>query len=692
MHWRLKHTAVCRVVILDKQVSDRDRQLEDLRTRLAQEHEANDSDTRSADLALQLKASEQRGTNMQSRIAHLNAQLHTLETVNESLRTASAAQADAKLQEVAKVREARLEAQAHETRARGLRTSLRLAEHQLREKTTEADALHVHLEQLDEQCGAANTAAVQAQLAASAGGAALADAQRRVQALQRQLDAQRASTAAALEDATTSGSAADASRRQAAALSADVYRAEARAAAAAARAEALQAALAAADEHAAELKGALLERATEAGALSAEASTQVRSLEASVRGLQGRNRALEAQVAEGESSLAKAHDATAKAQEKYQEAAQRAAQHEATAERLSSQLLEARKAAEAHLAVANEREAGLEVLRCEIAERLQQQDALLGQGRRLESGERTAKAVVTALSSQIRSLEATLAEKDADATLMQQAAADAAQTVRDTRAEAAAAQERCEILRKQIAVLHLRLQKQGSAIEGTVEQAEEAKAVAELRAQKADAAAAESARLQRALRALESQNATLERARARHDDAAAAAAAAVADARRAVLSEQERARDVSMGAHSAEQRAAALEQELASVKHAYEKQVAAAEEAAAAAHALRAAAMQQQDEMRSASAALVVAEGRAERTGSENATLQHKVAKLQAELDERAQALGYAAAAMQERDVEEGAGRAEALRAADTAQRRDARIAALSREVETKTRALEVRF
>jgi chromosome segregation ATPase len=676
---------------LDKQVADRDAQLATLRDRLSHAHEVHSgAGGRSHDTVMLLRAAQQRGANMQSQIQLLQMQLQALGHENDGLRTAFAAEQDLKLQEVAQAREARLEADALETRSRGLRTMMRIAEHQLKERTDEVAALRTQLSLMDELHGSKVTAAVDAQLQAAAGSAALTDAHRRTAALQRQLAAQREAAAAALDDAAAAGAAADSSRQQAAALSAELHRADARAAAMGARAAALQAALESADVDAAELKSLLLEKTAVAGTLSSETSTHVRGLEAQVRGLQGRIRALDMQLADGDKTLTMAHEATAKAHERHQAAAAHAAQHEAEAKRLRLLLGEARKAADVHVALATEREAGMEALRGEISELLSSYDKLEGQGRSLEHWERAGRAAVAALTSQVRSLEATLAEKDADAALMQQAQQQCAEAVRAARRESATAHERCEMMRKQVAALHAHMRHQEVALEETQGEAAAAKALAERHAEEAGAAAAEAERLQRALRKIQAQKILIEKARSRHDHAAAAAACAVADAQRLLLEEQDREQEALTSARGAAQQVEELKRQLQGLKGAYEKQGAATEVTAAAGADLRAAMMDQQEDLREVVAALVAAEARAARVDKNNCALMVRVAALKLEVEQRGGVLGDAHAALQEKELQSAASRADALRTDDTLQRTSAHVQALTCELKAKTTELEV--
>jgi chromosome segregation ATPase len=679
---------LCRVVILERQVADRDAQLDALRERLDQAHgESSNADALKHDAATQLAASEQRERNLQARVGHLQNQLNALMREREGLLETVVAERSTREAEVMKVRDARFAASSANSRARGARSSVRLVEHQLADSRAEAARLRTALENADGSAGAAVIAAADSRSAAAVADAAAAAATRRAAALQRQLAAQRDAHAAALADAAAAGDAADEARRRAAALAADLHRADARTAAATAHAAALKSALSAVESTANELRAALRDRTAAAGVMSMEAAALVRGLESQVGGLSGRLHALEGQLASADTALACAHEESARIAESRDAAVASAASLDAAASRLKVQLEDARRAGNVQRGLAAEREAALETLRVEVAEIVSRYEGLQGQGKSLEQRDATSQAATAALRSEVACLQATLAEKDADAVVLQEAQMAATAALRDARADAAAAEERSNMLRRQVAAMQRQLRVREGALESAQGDAEVARADALTLGGAAEESIAEAARLKATVRVLESQKRNLEVARARHDEAAAAAAATVADARQAVMTEQDRAHAALAGASGAAEEAAALKRQLAGVMAAYGKQVGAAEAAAEGAAGLREAVLSHQDELRRATAALAAAEGRGERLVEENSMLSQRVGELRGRL----QALDGELAATRIAAVEAGGmERAVHTRAAEAAATSAARVHTLERQVEAATERLEV--
>ena len=142
--------------------------------------------------------------------------------------------------------------------------------------------LRQKLQAMDFEQGRSETYVTDMQLELTRAHAALTTATQRTAALERQLDQQRNTLSDALADASAAGAAADASRQQSAELSAARRRAEARAADAQNRVEVLVVAAASQDAELAELRSMLKGVEREAGSLGAEASAEVRRLEAQV--------------------------------------------------------------------------------------------------------------------------------------------------------------------------------------------------------------------------------------------------------------------------------------------------------------------------------------------------------------------------------------------------------------------------
>ena len=102
-----------RVVILDKQVADRDSQIASLRERISEVHASHGgADQRSHDLSGQLRAAEQRGANLAARVQLLQTQLDAAAAEGDGMRVQLGAEKAARHDEVAKAADARRDADA----------------------------------------------------------------------------------------------------------------------------------------------------------------------------------------------------------------------------------------------------------------------------------------------------------------------------------------------------------------------------------------------------------------------------------------------------------------------------------------------------------------------------------------------------------------------------------------------------
>lgn len=678
--------------MLEKQVSDRDQQLTALRSNLGRAQEANSGAVlRSADAAKDLEAAEKRAANLDARMRLMQSQVNALQQENQGLQEAMGAKEDLRRHDAAKAAEVASELRGLNTRVRSLRTAAKLAELQLQEKVKEADDLRTALYMRQETSEAA--VAVVASLGADkqAQEAALRQAQQRAGCLQRRLSTQEGELQQARRDALDAGAAADDARRHAASLSAELQREAARASAAVLRCAGLEAGLSAADVEIAEVRGLLSERETAAGAAAADASSHVRGLEAQVRGLQGRGHVLEQRVKDVEAALAEAHDAASAMHEKHETVVAGAVQNSAALERLTAQLNEARKAQRAVTEVVAERDAELEALRAELAEVLQGYDEVAGTGAEIARSEKTLRAGLAALHSEVRSLHAALAERDAEGVAAEEARQQAQQAARDARHEAAAAQERCEGARRQLQVLQGQLRRQATAHEAAVEDAEVARGAVvegEKRVSEAETAAKD---LALALQRVRQQQASLQKACDRHDGAAGRAAEVALEARGVALEERMRTAEARRGAADAAAVAEALQKEVDAMRSAQDAQAAAADAAAAAAAELRATALNQGAEMRSLSAAVDAAAARADAEARESASVRAQLQRVRGELHDKEEALREAQATLQEKTVDRAVGHVDEMRVAASLDRAGMSIDALKKEVTSKSSMIEVR-
>lgn len=679
-------------MVLEKQVGDRDQQLMVLRRNLGQAQEANSGAAlRSADAAKDLEAAGKRAENLDARMRLMHTQLHALQQENQGLQEALGAKEDLRRHDAAKAAEVATEMRGLNTRVRSLQTATKLAELQLKEKVKEADDLRAALYMRRETSEAA--VAVVASLGADkeAQDTALRQAQQRAGCLQRRLSTQEVELQKARQDALDAGAAADEARRRAASLSAELQREAARASAAVLRCAGLEAGLSAADEEIAEVRGLLAERETAAGAAAADASSHVRGLEAQVRGLQGRGHVLEQRVRDVEAALAEAHDAASSMHEKHETAVAGAVQNGAALERLTAQLNEARQAQRAATEVVAERDAELEALRAELAEVLRGYDEVAGTGADIARSEKTLRAGLAALHSEVRSLHAALAERDAEGTVAEEARQQAQQAARDARHEAAAAQERCEGARRQLQFLQGQLRRQAAAQEAAVEDAEVARGAAvegEKRVSEAETAAKN---LALALQRVRRQQSSMQKACDRHDEAAKRAAEVALEARGVALEERMRTAEARQGAADAAALAEALQKEVDAMRAAHDTQAAAADAAAAAATELRATVLDQGAEMRSLSAAVDAMGLRADAEARESASVHAQLQSVREELRDKEEALREAQVTLQEKAVDMAVGHVDEMRVAASLDRAGMSIDALKKDVASKSTIIQVR-
>eukprot|EP00892_Ulva_mutabilis_P009660 jgi/Ulvmu1/7066/UM033_0126.1 len=682
--------ARARLVVLEKQINDRDKQLGTLRDQLTHMHEAHASaDLRSADAAKDLRGVEQQAANAETRMRLMHTQLQALQQENQGLRESLGAEADLRRHDAAKASDSAAEVRALNTRVRSLRTATKIAEHQLQEKVREAEALRAALQLREEDSNAAIAVLDTAGIDKEAQEAAVRQAQQRAVCLQRRLDSQQGTLQHAQQDALDAGQAADEARRHAAALSAELQRESARATAALLRCAGLEEMLAAAEAEAAEVRAVLLERETAAGAAAADSSSHVRGLEAQVRGLQGCGRVLENRVADVEAALADAHDAAAAVHEKHDAAVARATQRGAALERLQLQLAEARKAHAVAKEVATEREAELEALREQLTDTLKGHDAVAGAGEEIARSERSLRAGLAALHSEVRSLHAALAERDAEAGVAEQARQQAQQAVRDARHEAAAAHARCEGARRQLRTMQGQVRRQAAAAEAATEDAEAARGAVLTGEKRVSDAEAEAKELAVALQRATQRQAAAQKALAQHDEAAGRAAQAAADAQRVALEERLCSAEARKGAADASAMVEVLQREVDTTRAAYTAQVAAAEAAAAATAELRATAMDQAAEMQALSAAVDAEVGRADGAAREAAGVRAQLQKARGELQQREEALRAAQAALQQGSVDRAVGRVEETRAEASLDRAGASIETLKSDIKSKSAAIQ---
>ena len=496
---------------------------------------------------------------------------------------------------------------------------------------------------------------------------------------------------AAQADATAANDAADEARRQVAHLAGEVHRATLRADAAVAHASGLDAALISADADLAEVRNMMLQQHTESGAANAEASTHTAGLEAQVRGLTGRLQVLEKQLQDRNKMLETAEKSTGDMADKLKAASVKAAQHESELQHLQSQIKGARKAHEQALAVAAERNAELEMLRSELSELLLNQDAMAQAGAETIRSEKVLRAGLRGLDSELRSVHAAIAKKDADALAADEALANCRGAYREARSEAAAAHERCEVLRKQVRSLQSTVQRHAAVAQAAQDGVQEAQQAALDEAKRADDVEAHVADLEKSMQRFNVQQAALQAAQEKHDIAVTKAAEAVADARKIAASERENSAKARQNASDAGALVEAMQQELQQLRSAHDAQLHASDAATAATRDLQQALLDQQTEVRDLAAQAAAAAANAASSSREVAALQSQLLTVKVQLHEQTEALVLAEQQLQQSATERVAEHVDAVRAAESLERAGANVESLHRELGQKDEDVEVR-
>ena len=679
--------------MLEKQLSERNHHITSMRVQVSQAHaESGGAAQHSKDAADQIMVADQRAKNLTARNQLMQAQMSALQEEIEGLREALSDEKKQCKADVASAAEAAMGMRALHAQISNLRSSVKIVEHQLAEKTDEAERLRAMLAMHDDSAQTAASAIVSAQLAEASRDHALEDSRKRASCLQRRLDVQQCALQAAQSDATAANDAADEARRQVAHLAGEVHRATLRADAAVAHASGLDAALASADSDLAEVRAMMLQQHTESGAVNAEASTHTRGLEAQVRGLTGRLQVLEKQLQDRDKMLETAEKSTGDMKDKLEAASVKAAQQESELAHVQTQIRGTRKAHEQALAVAAERNAELEMLRNELSELLANQDAMAQAGAETIRSEKVLRAGLRGLDSELRSVHAAIAKKDADALVADEALATCRDAYREARSEAASAHERCEVLRKQVRSLQKAVQQHAAVAHAAQDGEQEAQQVALDEAKRADDVEAHVAELERSMQRFRVQQAALQTAQEKHDIAATKAAEAVADARKVAASERENSSKARQTASDAGALVEAMQQEVQQLRSAHDAQLHASDAATAATRHLQQALLDQQAEVRDLAAQAAAAAANAASSSREVASLQSQLLTVKVQMHEQTEALVLAEQQLKQTATERVTENVDAVRAAESLDRAGANVESLHRELAQKEEGREVRI
>lgn len=646
----------------------------------------------SRDASAQVLAADQRAKNLAARNQLMQTQMVSLQQEISDLRATLNDEKEHGKANVTSAAQAAMSMRALHAKISNLHSSVKIVEHQLSEKTDEAERLRAMLAMHDDSAQTAASAIVSAQLAEASRDQALKDARTQVSCLQRRLDVQQCALQAAQSDAAVAIDNADGARRQLAHFAAEVHRATLRADAAVAHASGLEAALASADADLAEVRGMMLQQHTESGAANAEASAHTKGLEAQVQGLTGRLQVLEKQLKDRERLLETAEKSTGDMKDKVEAASVKGAQQESELAHAHTQLKAARKAHEQALAVTAERNAELEMLRNELSEVLVNQDAMAQTGAETIRSEKVLRAGLRALDSELRSVHASLARKDADALAADEALLSCCGAYREARSEAAAAHERCEALRKQVRSLQSTVQRHAATVQTAQDGVLEAQQVAIDEAERADAVEAHVQALEKVVQRFNVQQAALKAAQERHETAATKAAEAVADARKIAVAERENSTKARQSAVDAGALVEAMQQEVQHLRSAHDAQLHASDAATAATRDLQQALLDQQAEVRVLAAEASAAAEHAASSSREVSNLQSQLLAVKVQMHEQAEALVLAEQHLQETAADRVAEHVGALRTAESLQRAGANVESLHRQLDHKEEGVEVRI
>lgn len=644
----------------------------------------------SRDAAAQILAAEQRAKNLTARNQLMQTQMASLQQEIEGLKEALTDEKEHYRTDVAGAAEATMSMRALHAQISNLRSSVKIVEHQLSEKTDEAEQMRTMLAMHDDSAQTAASAILSAQLAEASRDQALEDSRKRASCLQRRLDMQQCTLQDAQADSAAANDTADAARRQVAHLAAEVHRATLRADAAVAHASGIDAALASADADLAEVRAMLLQQHTVSGAATVEASTHTKGLEAQVRGMTVRLQVLEKQLQDREKMLETAEKSTGDMKDKVEAASVKAAQQDSELSHMHTQLRAARKAHEQALAVAAERNAELEMLRNELSELLVNQDAMAQAGAETVRSEKVLRAGLRGLDSELRSVHAALARKDADAVATDEALANCRDEYRAARSEAASAHERCEVLRKQVRSLQSNVQRHAAVAQAAQDGVQEAHQVALDEAKRADDVEGHVANLEKVVQRFNVQQAALKAAQDRHNTAATKAAEAVADTRKIAIAERENSVKARQSAVDAGALVEAMQQEVQQLRSAHDAQLHASDAATAATQDLQQALLDQQAEVRVLAAEASAAASHAASSSREVSMLQSQLIAIKVQMHEQTEALILAEQQLQQTATDRVAEHVGAVRAAQSLERAGANVESLHRELGEKEEGVEV--
>jgi chromosome segregation ATPase len=152
-------SVLCRLVVLEKQLSERDQQITSLRLQLSQAQNDNSGAAQHArDAAAQIMAADRRAKNLTARNQLMQAQIASLEQEMEDLRKELKDEKECSKTDVARAAEAALSIRSLNAQVSNLHSSLKIVEHQLSEKTDEAERLRAMLAMHDDSAQTAASA------------------------------------------------------------------------------------------------------------------------------------------------------------------------------------------------------------------------------------------------------------------------------------------------------------------------------------------------------------------------------------------------------------------------------------------------------------------------------------------------------------------------------------------------------
>lgn len=679
------------MVVLEKQLSERDQQIKALRVQASQAHaNSGGAAQQSREAAAQVQAADQRAQNLTARNKLMQTQLTSLQQEIEGLREALNDEKERGNADSVNAAQASMTMRALHAQISNLRSSVKVLEYQLSEKVDEAERLRAMLTMHDDSAQTAATAVVSAQLAEAAQEQALEDSKKRVSCLQRRLDMQQSALQDAQADASAANDASDVARRQVAQYAAEVHRATLAAHAAATYASGLENALKSADVELAEMRGLLLKQNAASGAANSETSVHMKGLESQIRSLHWQQQLLKNHMKDGQKAMEKAEKTAEDMKNKLECANSKAARQESELTQARKQLESARKTHQQTLAVSTERNAELEVLRNELRDLVVNQDAMALAGADSVKSEQALRAGIRALDSELRSVHAALAKKDADALAADEALVSCRDAYRAAKSEAAAAHERCEALRKQVRSLQSAVQRHATAVQAAEDGALDAQQAALHEAERADAVEAHVARLEKVVHRFNLQQVALTCAQEKHDAAVTRAAEAVADARKIAAAERENTTRARQNAVDAGALVSAMQQEIQQLRAAHDVQVQAADAATSATKDLQQALLDQQAEVRVLAAEASGAAEHAASCSREVSVLQAQLLDVKVQMHEQAEALVLAEQQLQDASLERVADKKEAIRTATSLQHADANVESLHRDLEKQSEGVEV--